>query len=185
MQCGARRSAHQRGHQRRLPPPLRALLLLALAAGAHAARSLPAAPAPAPSPLNAPSGGGYGDGQCAAASGMLEVSQPFVYDGTAALLHDCAASPGDCLALTANATIIVTAALSSTMTLDAAEAVLDGKPSALPRVPAACLQGSRLTAGPPALRSSNQRPEPDRPAQPPPPCSRLCQRFGRSSSRPI
>lgn len=126
------RTSQRHGPGRRTPPPppLPALLLalvLLLAPGSQAARSLRAAAAPAPAPLDAPSGTGFGDGQCGAAAGMLAVAQPVVYDAAQALLQGCAAAPADCLALAANATVVVAAALSGTLTLGAAEAVLDGE----------------------------------------------------------
>lgn len=117
------------------PRAVLALLLAWLAVCSQAAplgrryllRAPAPAPATAPSPLDAPSGGGA---DCVAASLLLPLAGPAMTNAAAGILDVCRANDANCQETIVNATYLVAAAISLTLSTTVAEEAFNGKQGA-------------------------------------------------------
>lgn len=117
--------------------PSRAVLALILAVLTFCAQADPLggrrllrAPAPAPAaapaagPLDSPSGGGAG---CVAASALLPLAGPAMTSAAADVLEACRSNDVNCQEILVNATYLVAAAISLTLSTTVAEETLNGE----------------------------------------------------------
>lgn len=117
------------------PRPVLALLLAWLTVCVHAdpggnrrlLRAPAPAPLPAPGPLDAPSGGGA---DCVAASLLLPLAGPAMTNAAAGMLEVCRSNDASCQETLVNATYLVAAAISLTLSTTVAEEAFNGEQGA-------------------------------------------------------